>query len=104
MAAARESLDHVQDGFVRAWVNGLETAATPTAALPFQHPEDDALWCNLDHNLEMARLHVVETVYRRFPSYTVEKLATAMGRGHSWLYAFLSRHRQTPWVQEILAR
>jgi hypothetical protein len=104
MTAARESLEHVQDGSVRAWIDGLQTAAPPSAAMPFQHPDDDDRWCDLDHNLEMARLHVVETVYRRYPGYTVERLATVMGRGHSWLYAFLGRHRETPWVKELLSR
>jgi tetratricopeptide (TPR) repeat protein len=104
MTAARESLEHVQDGSVRAWIDGLQTAAPPSAAMPFQHPDDDDRWCDLDHNLEMARLHVVETVYRRYPGYTVERLATVMGRGHSWLYAFLGRHREMPWVKELLSR
>ena len=70
--------------------------------MPYQQPGEDSRWCDLEHNLEKARLHVVESVYRRYPGYTVEKLAAAMGRGHSWLYAFLGRHRDTPWVVELL--
>ena len=52
----------------------------------------------------MARLHVVESVYRRYPGYTVEKLAAVMERGHSCLYAFLGRHRDVRRVKELLAR
>ena len=72
--------------------------------MPYQMPDDDGRWCDLDYNLERARLHVVESVYRRYPGYTVEKLATVMGRGHSWLYAFLGRHRDVAWVSELLDR
>ena len=107
-AAARESLEHVQDGFTRAWVTELtarlRNASAPAAAMPYQDPGEDGQWCDMEHNLEMARLHVVESVYRRYPGYTVEKLAAVMGRGHSWLYAFLGRHRDVTWVKELLAR
>lgn len=106
--AARESIEHVQDGFARAWVaetaDRLRSIATPVAPMPYQEPGDDSRWCDMEHNLEMARLHVVESVYRRYPGYTVEKLAAVMGRGHSWLYAFLGRHRETAWVNELLGR
>lgn len=47
----------------------------------------DPLWFDLDHNLEMARLNVVAAVHGHHPDYSVEKPATVIGRGHSWLYA-----------------
>lgn len=107
MVASREALEHVQDGFTRAWVlrQAEEMQTTPVAGvMPYQRPDEDARWYDLDHNLEKARLHVVEGVYRRYPGYTVEKLAAVMGRGHSWLYGFLGRHREEAWVRELLGR
>lgn len=109
LAAARESLDHVQDGFTKQMV--LEIAARceqPVAGglpgMPYQSPADDARWCDMAHNLEMARLNVVEAVYRRYPGYSVEKLAALMGRGPSWLYGFLAEHREVEWVSRLLGR
>ena len=109
LAAARESLDPVQDGFTRALVEevGERIGGTREAfrgPMPYQSPEDDARWYDLDHNLERARLNVVEAVHRRHPGHNVEKLAALMGRGHSWLYAFLARHRDEEWVTQILRR
>jgi tetratricopeptide (TPR) repeat protein len=106
-AAARLALEDAQDGFVRAWVAAQITPirpALPPAHLPFQNPDEGGRWCDLDHNLEAARLHVVESVYRRFPGHSVEKLAALLGRGPSWLYAFLARHRDSPWVVDLLSR
>lgn len=62
---------------------------------------EDPRWCDLDHNLEMAKLNVVAAVHGRHPDYSVEKLAAVMGRGHSWLYALLARHRDLEWVMRI---
>ena len=42
----------------------------------------------------------LEAVEERRPA----NLAAIMGRGHSWLYAFLSRHRDVTWVKELLSR
>lgn len=87
LAAARESLENVQDGFTKAWVTELmarlRNASAPVAPMPYQEPGEDNRWCDLEHNLEMARLHVVEGVCRLHPGYTVDKLAALMGRGHS---------------------
>ena len=106
--AAKESLAQVQDGFAKSWIEKILTrigrVETPPAPMPYQQPGDDGRWCDLDHNLEMARLHVIESVYRRFPGHSVEKLAVVMGRGPSWLYAFLARHREVEWVKELLER
>ena len=38
----------------------------------------------------------------RHPDFNVDRLAALVGRGPSWLYAFLGRHRELPWVREIL--
>lgn len=62
----------------------------------------DPQWCDLDHNLETARLRVVALAHERHPDYNVDRLAALVGRGPSWLYAFLGRHRELPWVREIL--
>lgn len=106
--AARDSLAQVQDGFAKSWVEEILArigqAEMPPAPMPYQQPGDDGRWCDLDHNLEMARLHVIESVYRRFPGHSVEKLAVVMGRGPSWLYAFLAKHREVEWVKELLGR
>jgi len=108
VAAAQESLEHVQDGFTRAWVTAaldrLRNTSVPAAPMPYQKPSEDPRWSDMEHNLEAARLHLVQTVFRRYPGYTVEKLAAVMGRGPSWLYAFLARHRAESWVQELLSR
>ena len=109
LAAARESLDHVQDGFTKVMVQEIAARCeAPVAAtlppMPYQSPGDDARWCDMAHNLEMARLRVVEAVYRRHPGYSVEKLAALMGRGPSWLYGFLAGHREVEWVGRLLSR
>jgi len=105
-AAARESLEHVQDGFAKMWVASLlarlQPVALPPAAMPYQQPDEDSRWVDMEHNLEMARLNVAESAFRRHPSYSVEKLAAVMGRGHSWLYAFLAKHKDLPWVNSLL--
>lgn len=107
IAAARESLEHVQDGFTKVMVEAIaarcEAPALPSAAMPYQLPDADARWCDMAYNLDAARLNVVEAVYRRYPGYSVEKLAALMGRGPSWLYAFLGQHREVEWVGQILS-
>lgn len=108
ISAARESLEHVQDGFSKVMVEAIaaqcEAPAPPSVAMPYQLPDADARWCDMAYNLDAARLNVVEAVYRRYPGYSVEKLAALMGRGPSWLYAFLSEHREVEWVARILGR
>jgi hypothetical protein len=108
LAAARESLDHVQDGFTKVLVEEIATrcetpVSTALLGMPYQAPGEDARWCDMAHNLEIARLNVVEAVYRRHPGYSVEKLAALMGRGPSWLYGFLAEHREVEWVARLLA-
>ena len=105
LAAARESLDPVQDGFTKVFVDAIaQRLGTQTfrGPMPYQNPEDDPRWHDLAHNLAVARLNVVEAVHRRHPGYTVEKLAALMGRGPSWLYAFLAEHKEVEWVGRIL--
>ena len=109
LAAARESLDPVQDGFTKALVEEIARRVGAAAeafrgAMPYQTPEEDGRWCDMSHNLELARLNVVEAVHRRYPGYSVEKLAALMGRGPSWLYAFLAEHKEVEWVGRILRR
>ena len=104
--AARELRKHVQDGWTKALLDDVAThlvrpARTPEP-MPYQTPEVDPRWCDLDHNLEAARLRVVAMAHERHPDYNVERLAALVGRGPSWLYAFLGRHRDLPWVQQIL--
>lgn len=107
-AMAKESLEHVQDGYAKAWVAAeierMRTGPAPPGDMPYQNPDEDARWCDLDYNLEMARLRVVEAVYQRHRGHSVEKLAAVMGRGHSWLYAFLARHGDVGWVRELLGQ
>jgi hypothetical protein len=108
MLAARDALGVVQDGFARAMVIEIgalvETRVEIEAAMPYQGDGEDPLWCDVDHNLEMARLNVVAAVHAKFPSYGVAKLAAVMGRGHSWLYALLGRHREVEWVGRLLKK
>lgn len=108
ISAARESLEHVQDGFTKVMVRTIaaecESPVLPAAAMPYQSPDGGERWCDMAHNLDIARLNVVEAVYRRHPGYSVEKLAALMGRGPSWLYAFLAGHRDVEWVARILSR
>jgi tetratricopeptide (TPR) repeat protein len=108
MLAARDALGVVQDGFARAMVietGGLvEARVEIEAAMPYQGDGEDPLWCDVDHNLEMARLNVVAAVHAKFPGYGVAKLAAVMGRGHSWLYALLGRHREVEWVGRLLGK
>ena len=103
--AATQALDAVQDGSARAMVKEIATIVNTTVelklAMPYQG--DASSWCNLDHNLEMAKLNVVATVHARYPSYNVDQLAAAMGRGVSWLYALLGKHRDLDWVAQILS-
>ena len=84
---------------------GLEIVARIKVVMPmpYQSEDSNALWCNVDHNLEMARLNVVAAVHSRHPDYSVEKLATLMGRGASWLYALLGRHKEVEWVRSVMA-
>jgi tetratricopeptide (TPR) repeat protein len=106
MLAAREALGVVQDEFARAMVVEIgamvEARVHVEAAMPYQGDGEDPLWCDVDHNLEMARLNVAATVHAKFPDYGVAKLAAVMQRGHSWLYALLARHRGVPWVEQVL--
>ncbi len=106
MVAAEEALGVVQDGFARAMVieiGGLVKARVEIeAAMPYQGDGEDPLWCDVDHNLEMARLNVAAAVHAKFPDYGVAKLASVMRRGHSWLYALLARHRGVAWVEQVL--
>jgi len=95
----------VQDGFTKVFVDAIaQRLGTQTfrGPMPYQNPEDDPRWHDLAYNLTVARLNVVEAVHRRHPGYTVEKLAALMGRGPSWLYAFLAEHREVDWVSRIL--
>jgi len=107
LVAAREAAEIVQDGLTRALVReiGLTfgAAVEVAMAMPYQTDGEDALWCDVDHNLEMARLNVVAAVLAKHPDYGVEKLAIAMGRGVSWLYALLGRHRDVEWVRALMA-
>lgn len=106
MLAAREALGVVQDGFARAMVNEIgaliEARVQIEAAMPYQGDGEDPLWCDVDHNLEMARLNVAAAVHGKFPDYGVAKLAAVMQRGHSWLYALLARHRGVAWVEQVM--
>lgn len=109
LAAARDALTQVQDGFTKVLVDEIATEIMPAmkqaaGAMPYQAAGEDVRWCDLDYNLEAARLHVVEAVHRRHPGYSVEKLAALMGRGPSWLYGFLALHRDVEWVNRILSR
>lgn len=108
LAAAREAAEAVQDGFARALVKevglSVEAKVEVAMAMPYQVGEEDARWCDVDYNLEMARLNVVAAVAARHPDYGVEKLAAVMGRGASWLYALLARHREVEWVEKLLGK
>lgn len=90
--------ERAQDGYARILVEEVGArvgvALPPAGPMPYQEAGEDGRWCDLDHNLEIARLNVVEAVHRRHPDYSVERLAAAMGRGPSWLYGFLGKHRQ----------
>ncbi len=105
MSAAREALGVVQDGLARAMVVEIgvlvEARIEVEVPMPYQGSAEDPLWCDVDHNLEMARLNVAAAVHAKFPDYGVTKLATVMRRGHSWLYALLARHRDVAWVQQV---
>jgi len=104
--AAKESAAAAQDGFSRALVQELaqevETREIRVLEMPYQR--DDARWCDMDYNLEMARLNVVAAAHERHPEFNVEKLAALLGRGHSWLYALLARHREIEWVSRLLVQ
>jgi hypothetical protein len=106
MSAAKEAAAAAQDGFSRALVEELalevETREIRTLEMPYQR--DEARWCDMDYNLEMARLNVVAAAHARHPEFNVEKLATLLGRGHSWLYALLARHREIDWVSRLLVQ
>ncbi len=95
-----------QDGYSRWMVQALrdklQSQSLP-GPMPYQK-EDDPQWCDMDHNLEQTRLNVVEALAARQPELSIEGLAAAVGRGHSWLYALLSLHRQQPWVARLLKR
>ena len=106
LAAALELREYVQDGWTKALLDDVAAhIVRPTPAsgpMPYQTPDEDPQWCDLDHNLETARLRVVALAHERHPDYNVDRLAALVGRGPSWLYAFLGRHRELPWVREIL--
>ena len=108
MEAARGALEHAQDGYARMLVEEVGARvglALPLAGpMPYQDAGQDGRWYDLDHNLAIAKLNVVEAVHRRHPDYSVERLAAAMGRGPSWLYGFLGKHRELEWVRGILVR
>jgi tetratricopeptide (TPR) repeat protein len=102
IGAAMGAVDSAQDGFARALVREVkaivETKAEVLLAMPYQKSGDDDRWCDIDHNLEMARLNVVAAVHAQNPSLGVRELAAAMGRRQSWLYELLGRHKHLDWV------
>lgn len=106
IAAARDAASAAQDGFSRAFIEELalqvETREIRTLEMPYQL--DDTRWCDMDYNLEMARLNVVAAAHARHPEFNVDKLAALLGRGHSWLYALLGRHRDLDWVARLLVQ
>ena len=106
LAAGQELREHVQDGWTKALLDAVTTQVgkppRQPGPMPYQTPTEDPQWCDLDHNLETARLRVIELAHERHPDYGVDRLASLIGRGPSWLYAFLGRHRELPWVREIL--
>jgi tetratricopeptide (TPR) repeat protein len=106
ITAAQEALGMVQDGLAKALVEELalevERREEVVLAMPYQTMGSDERWCDVDYNLEMARLNVVAAVHARHPDYGVEQLAAVMNRGQSWLYALLGRHRDQEWVQRLM--
>lgn len=107
LASAQNSLDPVQDGFTKLFVQQIAQRIGAASSafrgpMPYQTPDEDARWSDMAYNLTMAKLNVVEAAHRRHPDYGVEKLAALMGRGPSWLYAFLADYRQVDWVNRIL--
>lgn len=106
LAAGQDLREHVQDAWTKALLDNVATyivrPAPAPEPMPYQTPDEDPQWCDLDHNLETARLRVVALAHERHPDYNVDRLAALVGRGPSWLYAFLGRHRELPWVREIL--
>lgn len=108
LATAEDAVQSAQDGYSATLVHAvglrIRTRAVVPLAMPYQQDGDSPLHCDMDHNLELARLNVVATAYARHPGATIEELARAVGRGPSWLYDFLGRHRQLPWVDALFQR
>ncbi len=99
--AAREAAEAAQDGYTRALVEAFRKREPLQLPMPYQSDSDR--WCDMDFNLEMARLNVVAAAHERHPEMGVEQLATLLGRGTSWLYELLGRHREVEWVRRLVA-
>lgn len=101
LEAAREAAEAAQDGFTRALIETYTRRAPLELPMPYQGDADR--WCDMDYNLEMARLNVVAAAHERHPEMSVEHLAELLGRGTSWLYELLARHRDVEWARRLVA-
>ncbi len=108
MDAAQEAIEASQDGFSRALLKEVAVTIDSRPEVPLGMPYQAGIaserWCDMDNNLEVAKLNVIAAVHSQHPGYTVERLAAAVGRGSSWLYALLGKHRDQPWVAQLFAQ